>query len=91
VELEGKRADGGATEFVNAPSFQLQTGRAKVLDLLRLSSDLGESYAPARCQIQPHTDEGICPWAGSVALSGVAAGRLAGAGDDCALLARDGL
>ena len=53
-------------------------------------SNLGESYAQTSDQIQTRADEGIRPCHGSVAFSGVADGRIAGAGDDCPLLAGDG-
>ena len=88
--LEGQRADGSATRLVNAPSSQLQNGRAKVPDLLRLSSKLGESYAQTSDQIPTRPDEGSYPCYGSAAFSGVADGRIAGVGDDCPLLAGDG-
>ena len=39
VGLEGQHADGSSTSLVNAPPFQLQNGRAKVPDFVRLSSD----------------------------------------------------
>ena len=57
--LEGQRADGRAIKLVNAPSFQLQDGRAKVPNLLRLTGNFGQSCAQTSGQIQIHTDVGI--------------------------------
>jgi hypothetical protein len=57
------------------------------MPLLGLISNLGESYAQSKAEIQPHTDEGRHPCYGSASFSGVADGSNAGAGDDCPLLA----
>jgi hypothetical protein len=62
---------------------------AEVPDFLRLINNLGESYAPTSDQFRARADKGRYPCYGSVAFSGVADGSLAGAGDDCHLLAGD--
>ena len=54
-------------------------------------TNFGESYAQASGKIQPRTDERIHPGYGSVAFSGVADRNIAGAGDDCPLLAGDAI
>ena len=87
--LEGQRADGSATTLVNAPSFQLQDGRAKVPERLRLSIHLEQSCAPTNDQVQTRTNDGSYSCYSSPAFSGVADGRIAGAGDDCPVLAGD--
>src|ERR1039457_5413235 len=67
-------------KLVSAPLFQLQNRDARVPDLLRLSSNSCESYAPTRDPIQTRADEGVrCP--------GVA-GSVAGARDLAGLLPR---
>jgi len=61
---------------------------------LRLSSNLGQPYAQSSAEIQPCTSDGIfyrynyCD--GSAAFSAMADGSIAGAGDDCPVLASDG-
>jgi hypothetical protein len=62
---------------------------AEVPDFLRLINNLGESYAPSSDQFRARADQGGYPRYGSVGFSGVADGSLAGAGDDCHLLAGD--
>jgi hypothetical protein len=63
---------------------------------LRLSSKLGQPYAQSSAAIQPRTGDGIYYYYcyhycfGSAALSAMADGSIAGAGDDCPLLASDG-
>ena len=63
--------------------------RAEVPDFLRLTNNLGESYAPISDQFRDPTDKGSYPRYGSVGFSSVADGSIAGAGDDCHLLAGD--
>jgi hypothetical protein len=63
--------------------------RAEVPDFLRLTNNLGESYAPISDQFRAPTDKGSYPRYGSVGFSSVADGSIAGAGDDCHLLAGD--
>jgi hypothetical protein len=75
--------------LVNAPSFQLQNGRAKVPDLLQLSHNSRDSYAPTCGQIQTRRNEASQPGEGVAASSSVADGRIAGAGDDGPILASD--
>ena len=67
-----------------------KNGRAKVPDLLRLSSSFGESYEQISNQIQTLTDEGSYSCYGSARFSGVADGCIACSGDDCSVLAGDG-
>jgi hypothetical protein len=71
--------------------FQLLIGHAEVLDLLRLSNDFGESYARTTDPRQTRSDEASYRWDGSAAFAGVADGIIAGAGDDCPVLAGDGM
>jgi hypothetical protein len=70
-----------------APRFLLQNGRAKIHALLII----GESHAQSTDEIKLGTDEGIRPGHGTVAFSGVADGGIAGAGNDCPLLAGDAM
>ena len=63
--------------------------RAEVPDFLRLNNNLGESYAPISDQFRARTGKGSYPGYGPVGFTGVADGSLAGAGDNCRLLAGD--
>jgi hypothetical protein len=58
AELEAYRADGHATGLVNAPSFQLQNGRAEVPDFLPLSDSFGKCYEATSDKSQTRPDEG---------------------------------
>ena len=56
-----------------------------------IPSNFGESYAQASGEIQPRTDEGIHRRYAWFAFPGVADRSIAGAGDDCPLLAGDAI
>ena len=75
------------TKLVKVPRCQLQNGRAKVPDFLRLSNSSGQSYAPTSDPSQARPAAGSWPSEGRAAFAGVGDGSLVGAVDDCPVLA----
>jgi hypothetical protein len=90
VERERQCAEGSTIKLGNAPWVQLRNGHAKVPGFLpRLSNNLGESYAPSSDPIQACLDRPGYPCDGAAEFASMADGLIAGAGDNCPLLARD--
>jgi hypothetical protein len=83
-------ANATATVLVNPPLDTLNNGRAEVHDFLCLSNRHGERHAPTGDRTQARFDEAADPGSGATVVAGVAAGCIAGAGDNGPLLAGKG-